>query len=316
MEAFLIALLIVMALALINVIASRIAEARNPPVGTKLEIEGQTLHFFEQGQGDPIVFLHGNVTMVQDFILSGIVEELSKTHRVVLFDRPGFGYSTRAGTTPLSAARQADIISAAMQKLSIPQAIICGHSWGTLVALSLVDRHPNQVRGLVLISGFYYPQWRLDTALVAPVALPVVGDVLRYTLSPLLGLMSWPIVLRVMFGPPATPQRFKEEFPISLALRPSQIKAIAQDGAIMNREAKSLLFSYANIPVPVALLAGAKDQVIDPEKQANKLHKVIRNSSLTIVPGIGHMLHHEVPDRVIKVCKGLCDAARNIDAQP
>jgi pimeloyl-ACP methyl ester carboxylesterase len=116
-----------------------------------------------------------------------------------------------------------------------------------------------------------------------------------------------------MFGPPRTPPQFKKGFALSLALRPSQIKAIAQDGALMNREVQSLQETYADLAVPVAVLAGERDRIIDPGKQSLRIHGVIKQSSLTVLPGLGHMLHHEAPDQIVKVCHGLSKAAARLE---
>ena len=59
-----------------------------------------------------------------------------------------------------------------------------GHSWGTLVALAFAVRFRADTAGLVLLSGYYFPNLRLDALLVAVGAIPIWGDVLRYTISP------------------------------------------------------------------------------------------------------------------------------------
>jgi pimeloyl-ACP methyl ester carboxylesterase len=69
----------------------------------------------------------------------------------------------------------------------VKRPIVLGHSWGTLVALGMATGGAAQVSGLVLISGYYYPSARADAVLAAPAALPIVGDIMRYTVSPLTG---------------------------------------------------------------------------------------------------------------------------------
>jgi pimeloyl-ACP methyl ester carboxylesterase len=85
--------------------------------------------------------------------------------------------------------------------LGVEQPIFVGHSWGTLVALAYAIRHRSNTAGLVLLSGYYFPTFRLDALLVAPGAVPVLGDVLRYTISPIFGWMTMPITKRMMFAP-------------------------------------------------------------------------------------------------------------------
>ena len=96
-------ILIVVALLLIflvigNLVFSKLAERRNPPVGKFIQCDGVRLHYIERG--DPaarcVVLFHGNGSMMQDFMSSGLVDLLAQNNRVVCFDRPGFsGSGTR-----------------------------------------------------------------------------------------------------------------------------------------------------------------------------------------------------------------------------
>src|ERR1700746_82245 len=71
------------------------AERDNPPVGHFLDIAGVHLHYLERGEGPPLVPLHGNGAMLQDFEISGILERLARGYRVIAVDRPGFGHTNR-----------------------------------------------------------------------------------------------------------------------------------------------------------------------------------------------------------------------------
>jgi pimeloyl-ACP methyl ester carboxylesterase len=102
----------------------------------------------------------------------------------VAFDRPGYGYSDRPAGKLWTAAAQAHLLRRAFAELGLERPVVVGHSWGTLVALALALDHPDAVGGLVLISGYYKPTARLDVPLAALAAIPVLGDVLRHTISP------------------------------------------------------------------------------------------------------------------------------------
>ncbi|MBV8505395.1 MAG: alpha/beta hydrolase, partial [Alphaproteobacteria bacterium] len=80
-----------------NIAFQLAAERKDPPIGLFIETDGVRLHYIERGNaGAPcVVMFHGNGTMIQDLILSGLVDRLAQHHRVVCFDRPGFGYSQR-----------------------------------------------------------------------------------------------------------------------------------------------------------------------------------------------------------------------------
>src|SRR4051812_44515059 len=82
------------AIAVLNNLQARAAEAASPPLGRFVEVDGVRLHYFERGKGQPLVLVHGNTSMVEDFACS-LVEPASRHYRVIAFDRPGFGHSER-----------------------------------------------------------------------------------------------------------------------------------------------------------------------------------------------------------------------------
>jgi pimeloyl-ACP methyl ester carboxylesterase len=292
-------LLLMASLALLVHLLARLAERKNPPIGRFLHVDGVKLHYLERGQGEPIVLLHGNGSMIQDFLTSGLVDALSVTHRVLVFDRPGYGYSSRPRRRIWTPQAQARLIHGALAQLRVERAVVLGHSWGTLVAVALALNHQPSVRSLVLLSGFYFPRFRFDVLVFSPPAIPVIGDVLRYTISPVLGLVLMPLLLRAVFGPPPIPARFKEQFPVSLMLRPGQIRASAADAALMIPAARSLRPRYRDITQPVVIMAGSEDRIVTIERQSRRLHAEIAGSSFREVSRVGHMVHHTVPNDVL-----------------
>jgi pimeloyl-ACP methyl ester carboxylesterase len=164
-----------------------------------------------------------------------------------------------------------------------------------LVALAWALQAPQEVAGLVLASGYYYPSTRLDAALVTPAALPVLGDLLNHTVSPLLTRMTLPGTLRTMFAPRPVPNRFRDAFPKALIPRPKQIRAMSQEGAIMVPAAAALRRHHGGFSCPSVVMTGDADRVVDPDDQSVRLAHELNNAELRIVPRAGHMVHHAVP---------------------
>lgn len=283
--------------ALYNRSRAKRAERDAPRAGQFIEVDGVRLHYVERGQGRPVVLLHGNGTMIQDFEVSGLLDQAAGHYRVIAFDRPGFGYSERPRSTIWTAEAQADLLHKALGLLDVDQPIIVGHSWGTLVTLALALNHPEDVGAIVLLSGYYYPSVRADALLSAP-AMPIVGDVLRYTVLPPAGRMMTPAVIKHIFSPAPVTREFAR-FPIELSLRPSQLRATAADTALMIPGAAALNGRYGELLMPVVIVAGDGDKIVDFEQQAVRLHEALPGSELRIVPGAGHMVHHTVPNEVV-----------------
>jgi pimeloyl-ACP methyl ester carboxylesterase len=161
--------------ALLNRWLAQKAERRNPPLGRFITVDGVRLHYVDRGTGTPLVLLHGNGSMIEDFQSSGLIDLAAKNYRVIAIDRPGFGHSNRPRSTVWTPQAQADLIAAALKKIGVPRAIILGHSWGTLVALALAVKYPQEVQALVLASGYYYPNARADVVILSSPAIPLIG---------------------------------------------------------------------------------------------------------------------------------------------
>jgi pimeloyl-ACP methyl ester carboxylesterase len=301
-------------LALANRAAARRAEREHPPRGAFIEVDGVRLHYTDRGAGQPIVLVHGNAVTGDDYDTSGVAERLlGDGHRVIVFDRPGFGHSERPRGRAWTAMQQAELLHKALKQLRIERPVVVGHSWGAIVALSLAARHPADTAGLVLLSGYYFWTLRPDVLLVTAGAIPVLGDVLRYTVSPWLGRLLMPLLKRSMFSPAPVAARFKREYSDAMALRPSQVRATSVDGALMIPGALRLRHHYDDLRMPVAIVAGAGDKVVR-KRSAERLQASIPGSVLRIVEGAGHMVHHSAPGQVVEAIRSIAGTCAKLPA--
>ena len=284
--------------ALVNRRLAKKAENDNPPAGRFLEVNGVRLHYVERGSGAPVVLLHGNGSMIQDFKSSGLIDLASKNYRVIVFDRPGFGHSDRPHNVVWTPAAQAELIDSALQRLGVSHAIVLGHSWGASVAVALALKYPKLVQGLVLASGYYYPTFRPDVVALSAPAVPLVGDVLRHSIAPIVSRTIWPLLMAKIFGPQSVPSKFAG-FPREMAVRPSQIRASAAESALMIPGAIALQDQYASLKMPVSIIAGEEDRVVDTDTQSLRLHGNIVQSKFHRVPGVGHMVHQTATGAVM-----------------
>lgn len=110
-------------------VRTSIAQTRHRVRGSFVEVGGVRLHYLERGQGPTLVLLHGIGSMIDDFVLSGLVARAAEQYRVIAID----------------------------------------------------------------------PTVRLDAPLLLPPAIPLTGDLMRYTVSPILGRVLWPAWLRLIF---------------------------------------------------------------------------------------------------------------------
>lgn len=284
--------------ALFNRASTRRAEEACPPIGDFVQVDGVRLHYVDRGTGPAVVFLHGNGVLLQDFEVSGVLDRNTVRHRTIAFDRPGFGYSDRPRSTVWTPAAQAALIAKALNQLGVESAVVVGHSWGTMVALAMALDHSETVAGLVLLSGYYYGTARPDVFPASIPAIPLLGDLIAHTSAPLTGLLSGPLGVKASFSPAPVSNKFAD-FPVAMTLRPSQIRAAAADTAMMIPAGIALSQRYAELDLPVIVMAGDRDLIAHPNKHAQRLVHDIAGADLRMIAGQGHLLHYAVPEQVV-----------------
>lgn len=281
-----------------NHASARRAETSTPPAGKFIEINGVRLHYVDRGTGPAVVLLHGNGVMLQDFEASGVLGLAAESHRVIAFDRPGFGYSERPRSRIWTPEAQAELLSHALAQIGVKKAVVVGHSWGTMVALAMALNHPDAVRGLVLLSGYYYGTARPDVVIMGSPAVPVAGDLMANTISPLAGRLIGPAAIKASFAPAPVPDKFGA-FPIAMTLRPSQVRATAADTAMMVPAAIGLSRRYGELDLPMVAMAGEGDLIAHVAKHGQRLADEHERVELRLVPAQGHLFHYAAPDQVV-----------------
>jgi pimeloyl-ACP methyl ester carboxylesterase len=101
-----------------------------------------------------------------------------------------------------------------------------------------------------------------------------------------------------IFGPKSVPRKF-EGFPKEMAVRPSQIRASAAESALMIPAAFDLQGQYTNLKMPVSIIAGEEDRLIDIHEQSARLHAELAQSTFHRVPANGHMVHQTATGAVM-----------------
>ena len=269
-------------------------------------VDAMALNYVSAGSGRPVVLIHGNPGSYHDYTLA-VFERLSESYHVFAFDRPGHGYSERQDSVRTTVEVQARIIRDALQLLAIEKPVLVGHSWGGSLVLAAAVAYGSELSGIVLLAPAAYPSVRVEWWSLLP-HVPVIGKFVVNRLTPFLGRGFVRKSLRQAYEPQDVQHDYAEQS-AELWMRPDQIRACAYDERTLGASLKALSQHYHDIELPVVIVTGSEDRLLDPNEHAYPLQKTIRNSQLMVLPETGHQLPQTRPDAVISAIDAIWSAA-------
>ena len=286
-------------LVLFAVLVRRRVEAAVPPLGRFVQVGDTRLHIVERGSGPALVLVHGLGAQLRNFTYA-LVAHLAPNFRVICVDRPGCGYSTRSARMPSSLLGQADTLAKLMISLGLEKPIIVGHSYGGAVALGLALDHPETVGGLALLAPLTHAQT------VAPAAFRdlVIGSrrlrkLIAWTIAVPVSMAAGQKILDLVFRPDAVPADFATAAGGLLALRPGQFFAASSDLVSVNDDLPAMVERYPSIRVPVGILFGRSDAILNYRDHGVPMQSKIDGLTLSLVDG-GHMLPIAAPEKTAR----------------
>ena len=269
-------------------------------------VDGMALNYVSAGSGRPVVLIHGNPGSYQDYTLA-VVERLSQSYCVVAFDRPGHGYSERHDSVQTTVEVQARIIRDALDQLGLKKPVLLGHSWGGSLVLAAAVAYGKDLAGIVLLAPAAYPSVSREWWSLLP-HVPLIGSLVVNRLTPFLGRSMVRKSLQEAYDPQDVQEEYVEQS-LELWMKPDHIRATAYDERTLGASLTVLSKHYRDIEVPVVIVTGSADRLLDPEEHAYPLHKAIKNSKLVVLPETGHQLPQTRPDAVVAAVDAVWAAA-------
>lgn len=269
---------------------------RWPPEGRMIEAMGLRIHVWERGSGRPVILLHGASGNLRDWTYA-LAPVIAHRRRAIAFDRPGNGYSERPAVDGGDPVVQARVLRAAAQAMGAERPILVGHSWGAALAMAWASAFPDEVAGVVTVSGAVMP-WSDQPMLAEFIGLDrlLIGFYFDHLQSSRGGV---PAFVRRIFRPQTPPPGYIDYVGGQLALRPQTVEANMEDIAALNRALRRLAPDYESLDMPVEIISGTDDFIIRPARQPMPFAATLRRSRLTLLDGVGHMAHHAAPEHVL-----------------
>ena len=278
-------------------------EAKYPPEGEIVTIDGRAVHVVVEGTGPDLVLIHGAGGSARDWP-PALVDQLTQRVRVFRVDRPGFGYTEMRHdlNTGWSAEaepprEQAALLARAARQLGAETPIVVGHSFGGAVAMGWALDEP--ASAVVILSGATMPwpgdvDWtyrllgsRLGGAVLAPLVTAFLPE--SYVRN----------TLENVFKPQPAPDDYFSRAGVMMAVRTATLRANNRQVNTLRAEVVRMTLEYPNITLPVEIIHGTADKTVFLEVHAEPLNRTLPNAALTELEGMGHMPQHYAIDGVI-----------------
>ena len=151
-----------------------------PFTGRFLDLDGLRYHYLDEGDGPPVVMLHGNPSW--SFYYRHLVSALSNRYRCIVPDHIGCGLSDKPGDDryDYTLPRRVDDLERLLDRLGIAERItLVLHDWGGMIGMTYASRHPERIRRLVILNTAAFP---LPEAKPFPLGLRICRDTVMGTL--------------------------------------------------------------------------------------------------------------------------------------
>lgn len=248
-------------------------------------VDGIELHVRSEGQGEPVVMIHGSLADYRYWLDSGPVEALASDHRVIVYSRRFNHPNTNPLIADHSAIVEARDLAGLLDAMGLRSVHLVGHSYGAYTALLFALAHPERVRSLVLAeppllplladggAGFLERVWKPLAAAFAE------GDdaALDFT-------ARWYFQVPFADVEPAWQILFRANLPEWRAL------ALSSDPFPLVDESRLIA-----LRVPVLLLSGGNNAGGFNDVVDKRLHVLLPTARRVVIPGAGHEMFQDDP---------------------
>ena len=262
----------------------------------RLRVDGHELAYVDEGDGPPLLMLHGNPTW--SFVYRDLIAGLRDGYRCVAPDLPGFGFSTAAAGFTFRPAEHARVIEHFVEALDLRDVTLVVQDWGGPIGLWSAARHPERYRALVLANTFAWPaNGDLHFELFSRLMGGPLGRELILRFNAFVNLLIPAGTKRT--GPPsAVMAAYRGPFPdrgsrLPTAVLPREILASRDFLAEVERGLPALRH------LPALLLWGDRD-VAFRDAERRRFEDLLPDHRTIVLEGAGHFVQEDAPEEMVE----------------
>jgi len=296
-------LIIVLSAIFTNIITQKIKRSI-PKFGRTTVLKDAEIHWYEAGQGRPIIMLHGLAGNLRNFTYA-LTEKLDKDYRVIAIDRAGCGWSKRSKPEIATLQGQARIISEFIEQEQIEKPLIVGHSLGGAIALVLALEYKNKIAGLALICPVTQTVDKVpDIFRFLNISTPSLRFFVAHTFSSFIGILTRRDTFEIAFSPEPVSENFSIRGGGDLALSSKAFIKTSEDLVFALSSAPLLVGREEELDVPTKILFGEQDEILDVKLHGEKFAR-LSGAQIKILAGKGHMLPLTQPEECSAFIRGM-----------
>jgi haloalkane dehalogenase len=257
-----------------------------------VDIDGNSIHYVDEGSGPTLLFLHGNPTWSFDY--SKVIESLRPEFRCVAVDYPGFGLSVAAPGYRYLPAEHAQVIGGFVEALGLSEATLVAHDWGGPIGLATVQQHPQAFDRLVLANTWAWPTGATLVQIMSHVMGSLIGRLLIRQLNLFVNVM-------IPVGHRLTKPTDEQMTHYQKAL---DSPARREASAVFPREITSSRAFLADIEagltdiaaLPTLIIWGNSDFAFG-DNELRRWEQTFTDHQTVIVKGAGHFVPSDAPEQ-------------------
>ncbi len=261
----------------------------------KVSIKGINISYIDEGDGEPIVLVHGSPT--SSFLWRHMIKELSGNARVIALDLPGFGFSDPPPNGDYSISHYSDFLESFIDALSIKEVTLVCHDMGGPYTLYYALHHPEKYNRLVILDTFLHSDLKISFSMkmmkIRPVGemfLWLGGNYLKETILKM-GVMDKSLITKGIVNRYCSPEGTQDK------LNTTMLETLRVD---IEEEMTFIEQRLKNIEKPTLILWADKDEFL-PYDMGERIHKDIKGSKMVTLKDCGHFIQEEQPKQAAEI---------------